>query len=155
IEAAAELGLPPGSLARHLERARALLAARLARRGITVSASLLALLLEESARGAGVPAVLLVHTVEAAVTSAGLANDVLSENVSRLVKGGLAKMAKGWTHSIVALASLVGLLGAGLIACQTLKAWPEQKPDSQSAAERPTREEDNQTYADRYGDPLP
>src|SRR5262249_16820962 len=55
-EVAAELGLPRGSIAWHLEKARTLLAKRLARRGITVSALLLAILLEDSAKGAGVPA---------------------------------------------------------------------------------------------------
>jgi hypothetical protein len=60
------LGLPQGSVAWRLEKARALLAARLARRGITVSALLLAVLLEDSVKGAVIPAVLLVHTVEAA-----------------------------------------------------------------------------------------
>jgi RNA polymerase sigma factor (sigma-70 family) len=59
-EAAAELGLPQGSIAWHLERARKMLAKRLARRGITVSSVLLAILLEDSAQGAGVPAVRVI-----------------------------------------------------------------------------------------------
>ena len=142
-EAAAELGLPRGSMARRLEKARALLAGRLARRGVAVSVPLLAVLLEESAKGAGVPAVLLVHTVEAARTFTEQATGVVSDNVARLVKGGLAQMTKGSTHLSIALAGWVGLLGAGLIACQTLKAWPDQKPESEPpAAERRRRERD-------------
>src|SRR5262249_47321642 len=97
-EVGEELGLPRSSVARHLERARGLLARRLARRGITVSALLLAILLEDAAKGAGVPAVLLVHTVEAARTFTEQATGIVSENVARLVKGGLAQMTKGWTH---------------------------------------------------------
>ena len=62
-------------------------------------------------------------------------------------------MAKGWTHLSMAL---VGLLGAGLIVCQTLKAWPEQTPQSEPpAAERPVLEGDKSARMDLYGDPLP
>jgi hypothetical protein len=50
-EAAAELGLPRGSVAWRLEQARTLLVERLARRGIVVSVPLLAVLLEETAKG--------------------------------------------------------------------------------------------------------
>lgn len=46
-EAAQELGRPPGSISRHLERARALLRQRLAARGITASGAALAVLLAE------------------------------------------------------------------------------------------------------------
>src|SRR5262245_30104113 len=91
-EAAAELGMALGSLARRLEKARTLLAERLVRRGIAVSASLLAMLLSESARGAGVPAVLQVHTVEAARRFTDQAIETFSDQVAQLVKGGLAKM---------------------------------------------------------------
>jgi RNA polymerase sigma factor (sigma-70 family) len=159
-EVAAELGVPLGSVAWRLEKARALLAARLARRGVTVSATLLAVLLGEAAKGAGVPAVLLVHTVEAARIFTQQAAGVLPENVFRLVKGGLAHMTgNGSTYLSVALAGWIGLLGAGLIACQTLKAWPEQTPQSEKpatlAAEQPAQEANRQARTDRYGDPLP
>ncbi|HEY7428031.1 MAG TPA: sigma-70 family RNA polymerase sigma factor [Gemmataceae bacterium] len=158
-EAAAELGIALGSLARRLEKARTLLADRLARRGILVSASLLAVLLGEAASGAGVPAVLLVHTVEAARTFAEQASGIVSANVARLVKGGLAHVAKGSTRLSVALAGWLGLLGAGLIACQTLKAWPDKTPDREPptapAAERPAQERDKQARTDLAGDPLP
>ncbi|HEY7424440.1 MAG TPA: sigma-70 family RNA polymerase sigma factor [Gemmataceae bacterium] len=155
-EAAAELGLPLGSVAWRLEKARALLEERLVRRGIAVSASLLALLLGESAKGAGVPAVLLVHTVEAARTFTEQANGMVSDNVARLMKGGLAQMTKGSTHLSVALAGWLGLLGVGLIACQTLKAWPDRAPESEpAAAERPAQDGSKPVRTDRYGDPLP
>src|SRR5262249_49666363 len=97
-EVAGELGLPLGSVARHLERARGLLARRLAHRGITVSSVLLAILLEDTANGAGVPAVLLVHTVEAARRFSEQASGIVSDHVARLVKGGLAQMARSSTR---------------------------------------------------------
>src|SRR6185312_6919092 len=51
----------------------------------------------------------------------------------------------------------VGMLGAVLIACQTLKAWPDQKPEGEPpmATERPVPEGDKQARTDRHGDPLP
>jgi WD40 repeat protein len=66
-------------------------------------------------------------------------------------------MTKGSTHLSMVLAGLVSLLGAGLLACQTLKAWPDQKPESEppAAAERPAQEGDKPARTDRYGDPLP
>jgi hypothetical protein len=111
-----------------LEKARVLLAARLARRGIAVSAALLAALLWEAARGAGVPARLLVHTVEAAVTLTGPGTEAVSEAVARLVQAGLKKTAFGPTYLGAAVTGAVGLLGAPLLACQTLTAGPDRPP---------------------------
>src|SRR5262249_43102475 len=145
-EAAAELGLPLGSIARRLEKARTLLGERLIQRGIALSVPLLAVLLEEAAKGAGVPAVLLGDIVEAARTFTEQANGMISDNVVRLVKGGLAGTTKGSTHLGMVLVGWMSLLGAGLIACQTLKAWPDQKPEHEPpAAERPRQREHEQT----------
>jgi RNA polymerase sigma factor (sigma-70 family) len=156
-EVAAELGVPLGSVAWRLDKARTLLAARLTRRGVTVSATLLAVLLGEAAKGAGVPAVLLVHTVEAARIFTEQMAGVLSENVLRLVKGGLTRMAGGGsTYFSMALIGWAALLGAGLIVCQTLRAWPKQSSEPPvAAAERPAQKKDQPTRTDYFGDPLP
>src|SRR5205085_1064257 len=97
-EAAAELGLPLGSMAWRLEKARALLAGRLVQRGIEMSAALLAVLLGEAARGAGVPARLLVHSVEAAQLFHERASAAIADPVAQLVKAGLAQTAPSSTH---------------------------------------------------------
>jgi hypothetical protein len=158
-EAAAELGLPLGSLARRLEKARALLAKRLARRGITLSSALLAVLLGGLARGAGLPARLLVHTVAAAVAFTDQAPGAVSAPVARLVTDGLATLAKAPTRLRLALLATAGLLGAGLIACHTLIARPAGTPGSGSpitpAAERPVQGGDRPALTDAFGDPLP
>jgi hypothetical protein len=91
-EAAAELGLPRSSAGRHVARARALLVERLACRGLTLSASQLTSMLREALKGTGVPVVLLVRTVESALTFKGRANKLISQNVARLVKDGLARL---------------------------------------------------------------
>jgi RNA polymerase sigma factor (sigma-70 family) len=155
--AAEELGLPLGSLARRLEKARALLAKRLARRGIKVSTALSAVLLGKLAQGAGVPAVLMVHTVEAAVTFTEQATGVVSDNVARLVQAGLTKTGQGSVRLGVALAGWLGLLGAGLVAYQTLSAEPDRLPEKQPPAARGAEGpgQEKPAPADRLGDPLP
>src|SRR5437016_5169674 len=80
----AELGLPAGSMARHLEHARELLRRRLARRGVTVPAVVLAALLAETARGANLPAVVLVHTLAAVRAVAAGSLQTLSPRVAAL-----------------------------------------------------------------------
>jgi WD40 repeat protein len=95
--------------------------------------------------------------MEAAGTFTEQATGMMSTHVTQLVKGGLAQMAKGSTHLSVALVGWLGLLGAGLIACQTLKAWPDKTPESEppTAAQRLRPAEQDQTLTDRSGDPLP
>jgi RNA polymerase sigma factor (sigma-70 family) len=156
-EAAAELGLPLGSVAWRLEKARALLAARLARRGIVVSVPLLAVLLEESARGSGVPAVLLVHSVEVAMKFTEQSCGMVSANVARLVKRALT--AQSTTKFHVLLACCLGLAGAGLMTFRALGAHSEARteagPEAAQAADQPGQGGEGQAHCDRFGDPLP
>src|SRR5207249_341016 len=67
-EAARELGWPAGSMSRHLKRARSLLREQLVRRGMGLSAALLATLVEEKTLGAAIPAKLVDVTVKAALS---------------------------------------------------------------------------------------
>jgi RNA polymerase sigma factor (sigma-70 family) len=125
-----EFGLPRSSVARHLERARGLLAKRLARRGITVSATLLAALLGEAANGAGVPAILLVHTMDAARAFTEQAAGRMSANVTQLVESGLAKLAKGSTYLKLwsVLGGLLLLVGGTAGLTVALVARPAAEP---------------------------
>jgi RNA polymerase sigma-70 factor (ECF subfamily) len=66
-QAARELGWPSGSMSRRMTRARELLRRRLVRRGVTVSAALILLLLTKKATATTVPAGLAAVTVRAAV----------------------------------------------------------------------------------------
>lgn len=88
-EAAALLGLPKGTLKGRLERARALLRARLLRRGLGPAAVLLASAWPAANAPACLPPTLLLSTVKAAsVTTAAqaLANGLVSANVAALTK---------------------------------------------------------------------
>jgi RNA polymerase sigma factor (sigma-70 family) len=158
-DAAAELGIPLGSVAWHLDRARTLLARRLKHRGIDVTAAALVALLAGSEGFAGVPAVLLVHSVEAAVTFTEQSPGAVSESVAELVKGGLTNMKSGSVYTSLAVAGWASLLGAGLIIGVALKARANEAPDDASPAAKAAEPRglgaDGPVLADRFGDPLP
>ena len=144
-EAAKELGWPQGTVAGRLARARALLAKRLARRGLAPSAGALALVLSPRTASAGVPAPLLVATVEAAglLTTGQAANGIISAQVIALTEGVLQAMR--WSKlKMAALLLGITFLGfgtAGLVH-RTQGADPtDPRAETRSGAEesRPTQ----------------
>jgi uncharacterized protein (TIGR03067 family) len=112
-EAARQLGVPEGTLSSRLAQARALLAGRLSRRGVALSAGALAASLAGGAAAAAVPARLVVSTVKvAALVAAGQSAAVGSHAallMHEIQKGMLmAKLKVG-----AALAAVTVLLGVG------------------------------------------
>jgi RNA polymerase sigma factor (sigma-70 family) len=108
-EAARHLGLPEGTVASRLARARAMLAKRLAQRGVVLSDGALATLLLQNVASAGVPNLLVSSTLNAAsqfaaghVATAG----VTSANVVALTEGVLQIMV---LNKVKLGAALVGL----------------------------------------------
>src|SRR5262245_31294343 len=94
-EAARQLGLPEGTVASRLARARALLAKRLARHGLTVTGGLAVAVLSEQASAAGVPVSLLSSTIKAVtLVAAGHAvtAGVIPVRVAALTEGVLQAM---------------------------------------------------------------
>src|SRR5439155_15365926 len=65
-EVARQVGLPEGTVGSRLARARALLAGRLARRGLAVSGGAVAAVLSQKAAFAAVPTAVLARTIKAA-----------------------------------------------------------------------------------------
>jgi RNA polymerase sigma factor (sigma-70 family) len=154
VQAAAELGLPVGSMARHLEQARELLRRRLVRRGVTVPAVLLGVLLAETAPGAGVPAVLLVHTLAAVRAVAAGSPQALPPRVAAVVQGVLPTLMR--SHTMRALVLVLALTCAGVGLCTYLAKSNGSKdalPVALTATDGNTPA--RATGIDRQGDPLP
>lgn len=112
-EATRQLGWPQGTLAGRLARGRKLLAKRLANRGVTLSAGLLAAVVSRHTASAAVPATLMNTTVETATQiAAGQATlaGLVPAKVAILTEGALRAML------LIKLKTLaVGLLVAFLI----------------------------------------
>ncbi|MCI0461673.1 MAG: sigma-70 family RNA polymerase sigma factor, partial [Gemmataceae bacterium] len=150
-QAARLLGCPLGTITAQLCRARERLRTRLTRRGVGLSAGLLASVLAEGATSAGVPAALCGSTARAALLVAAgrsAAEGVISVKVIGLMKGVLHTMA-ATKLSLMALAVLsmsVVVTGTGTMAYYLL---PPEPAAPRSAALPPaiTAKEDKGTDA--------
>jgi RNA polymerase sigma factor (sigma-70 family) len=132
-EAAAQLGLPEGTVAGRLARARAMLAARLTRRGLAVSSALLPSVLATEA-SAGVPASAVLAAVQTAIRGAqGVTTGSSALLAEGVMKAMLLTKLKVATGILIALAAV----GAAL--------WIPT-PSSRAADEPPKK---------RMGDTLP
>ncbi|MBP3954891.1 sigma-70 family RNA polymerase sigma factor [Gemmata sp. G18] len=130
-EAADQLGTSPGALRGHLDRGRALLEKRLARRGIVLSTGWLALVIDSS-RAVEVPSARLIDL--AARVTAGQS----ARGVTALAAGVLPvnRLLKPFTLTITVLLIAVGLgFGFASIAPQA-----DEKPVPKAAAPAPRAE---------------
>ena len=114
-EAARELGCPPGSMWCRLDRARTMLKDRLTRRGVTLSAAALTVLLGEQAQAAFPPSLAAVTLQSAKLLAAGGAATTASQmRVFSLAEGVTPAMfASRLSRSVAALVLLLVLAGAG------------------------------------------
>src|SRR5262249_51235643 len=147
-EAARTLGWSRTTFRRRLEEGRRRLADRLARRGVTLSAGLLAVLLPEQA-AAGTP-VLIRSAVKACLSST---TDGATFGAAALAEGVLSGTAPTRWKTWLLLAVVLGVLtvGAGLA---DRREGPRVEPEAQ-AKNRTGREPQRADGVDRLGDPLP
>jgi RNA polymerase sigma factor (sigma-70 family) len=111
-EAGRELGLSPGQVKGLLERARELLRARLARRGVVIPAALLLLLLQPGSAPAATP--LLAATVHASLAFAAGQGQGVAPSVLTLAQGVLSAMSlmkSLWAAALTLVATLAVAVG--------------------------------------------
>jgi RNA polymerase sigma factor (sigma-70 family) len=155
--AAAELGCPKGTLSIRLTRAREILRCRLARRGITLAAVTLAMLLAHDAV-AGLPTQLVDGTVRAGLlsTTNAAAARLISARVAALVEGMAKAMMLTKLKNAAAVLLAIALLGTGAgLYLSNVLAVPPTNEVAQAApppAEGPAPVE---RAGDVYGDVLP
>jgi RNA polymerase sigma factor (sigma-70 family) len=157
VDVAHQLGQKEGTVSSRLATARKLLRARLARRGITLSAVMTVLALTQGAGRGSVPAVLSRSTVRAAGAVARSTATGVSERVLALVGGGDGRwsyLKLGALCTTLLAAALV--VGAGALAdppqpvegSRPERARVGTDPASGARPQKPGR-------TDRHGDPLP
>src|SRR5262249_30667590 len=112
-EAARQLGWLPGTLSGRLARARAMLAKRLTRRGLTLSGGVLAVALGQNVASAGVPPSLLASTVKASLLMAAGQAATVSAKVLALAQGVLKTMMITKAKIVTAAVLTLGLSVAG------------------------------------------
>jgi RNA polymerase sigma factor (sigma-70 family) len=137
-EAAQQLGLPEGTIASRLARARVLLAKRLTKRGVALSGGALAATLAENAASAAVPAAVVSSTINAACCFAAgqmTATGPVSVKVAALVEGVLKAMMISKLKAVVAVLLVLGFLvtGASVLTHRTA-AQPSATPAPPVAA---------------------
>jgi RNA polymerase sigma factor (sigma-70 family) len=140
-EAARELKIPEGTLSTRLRTARAMLAKRLAQRGVALSGGALAAVLSQTGASAGVPNAVVSATIRAASLAAGgqaSAAGVVSPKVAVLTEGVLKTMFLDKLKAVIAVVLVLGFLvtGASVETYRTVAAQ-SATPAPPIAEERP------------------
>jgi RNA polymerase sigma factor (sigma-70 family) len=112
-EAAALLGIPEGTVATRLTQARAMLAKRLTKRGLALSAGSLAGALSAECATASVPPTLLITTYKAAAAFAAGQVAAIPVSVLTLSEGVLKMMLLGKLKNMTIVLLTVGFLSVG------------------------------------------
>jgi RNA polymerase sigma factor (sigma-70 family) len=147
--AARQLGIPEGSVASRLARARAMLAKRLAQRGVVFSGGSVAAILSGSASASAPPA-LVASTIKAAsLLAAGQAAGVVTAKVAALTEGVVKAMFVTKIKSVLAVVLVVGLVLGGVGAGVGLPTHPATavaqqpvQPDDKSSVTRDKEKKD-------------
>jgi RNA polymerase sigma factor (sigma-70 family) len=156
-EAARQLGCPEGTVAGRLVRARAMLAKRLTRRGVTLSSAALAVMLAQKAASGCAPGSVVSATIKSAslFATGQLANGAISANVAiltrKVLEMMLIKKLKMVAIGLLVLAAIA--LGGGLLVHHATAGQEKPRLPSGAAAgtqgERSFRPVPNETGAEK------
>ena len=133
-EAARQLGLPEGTVASRLSRARTMLARRLARHGLPLSGGALATMLAQTVVSACVPTSVMAITTRAAtsVASGPLADlGGISVQVAALMEGVLKSMLLNKLKNVTMVLLVLVFLGFGATAFTQLALGAKPSPYSE------------------------
>ena len=139
--AALQLGLPEGTVASRLMRARAILEKRLARHKLVLSGGSLAAILSQNAASASVPAAVMMGTIKTATAfAAGKAAGVLSAKVAGLTEGVVKAMLLSKLKASMAVLVVLGMVaaGAGMMTNAHLRARDKGEVSAKQKDELPT-----------------
>jgi RNA polymerase sigma factor (sigma-70 family) len=144
-EVARQLGVPEGTVAGRLTRARAMLAKRLTQRGVTVSGGVLAAVLAQNGASAGVPDSVVSCTISAAGFIAGgqaAATGQVSAKAAVLTEGVLRAMMMSKLKAVIAVVLVLGFIvtGVAILASRSASALCGQ-PAAEAPAKAPPDEE--------------
>lgn len=130
IEVARQLGIPEGTVASRLARARGMLAKRLARHGLAVSGGSLAVALSQTVASAGVPTSVVSSTINVMtlVAAGKTVTGLVSAKVATLTEGALKAMVISKLKAVIAVVLVLGFVvtGAMVLACRTAAAQDKQ-----------------------------
>jgi RNA polymerase sigma factor (sigma-70 family) len=137
-EAARQLGIPEGSVASRLARARVLLAKQLTRRGVVFAGGSVAAVLAAGSASASAPPALVASTIEAAnLVATGRTAGVVSAKVAALTEGVVKAMFVTRIKSVLAVMLVVAALaGAVGVLYQTQAADQPNGNDGPPAAKQ-------------------
>ena len=149
-EVARQLGVPEGTVAGRLARARAMLAKRLAQRGVILSGGALAAVLAENAASAGVPTSVVSNTISAASSFAAgqaAATGPVSVKVAALTEGVLKAMMMSKLKAAIAVVLVLGFIvtGATVLTYRTAAAQGNQPPAAEAPMKTP-QEKDKEAF---------
>lgn len=145
-EAARQLGCPQGTVATNLARGRALLAQRLTRHGLTLSAGALTAILSEGAASAGAPPAPIHSTIQAA------AGGTVSAKVAALTQGVLAAMFLSKLKSAALFALALLSVAVGLWVLPMMAAQPPG-PSGKDKVPPPKGKQADQPVLGEHGKP--